>query len=226
MSLSHGCPKRCPAARARRTGPATVSPACGVTCRPALPIQQDPTSYSSRGRQNALQEARAAGGNPSKRAPNSLVARLFAQGLKAAPPPIATWSQPIARVRAVAGGARVRSKITLQRLFSSSTSGFVQTTKNLSRMPPPGHTCPHSQVPCQSCIGFYACSITVCMTQRHARARGHRRAVGPSHAMLPCISSKNSLSTSGVPYIRLGCRTSPHVVCECAQTRVEASDES
>jgi hypothetical protein len=149
-----------PAARARRTGPATVSPACRVTCRPALPIQHDPTSYNTRGRQNALQEARAAGGNPSKRAPNSLVARLFAQGLTTAPPPIATWSQPIARVRAVAGGARVRSKITLQRLFSSSTSGFVQTTKNLFRMPPPGHNCPHSQVPCQSCIAFYARAVS------------------------------------------------------------------
>ncbi len=160
--------------------------------------------------------------NPSTRSPNSLFARLFAQGQNAAPSPRATWSQPIARV--CAGDARARSTITPQRLSSSSASGFMQTSEILTRMPSQGQTCPYSQVPCQSCITLNA--RAACMTRRHARARGYRRAVSPSHAMLACISRINSLSTSGVPYIRLGCRTSPHVVCECAQTRVEASDES
>ena len=67
----------------------------------------------------------------------------------AAPPARATRLRSSATARrAVARRPRVRSTITLRQLSSSSRRGIVQTSSIRSRMRPPRHKCPQTQVPC------------------------------------------------------------------------------
>jgi hypothetical protein len=77
----------------------------------------------------------------------------------AAPPARATRLRSSATARrAVARRPRVRSTITLRQLSSSSRIGIVQTSSIRSRMRPPRHKCPQTQVPPQCPCPSYVCA--------------------------------------------------------------------